>query len=210
MITNLAKFQHREDPLAVALSLRDGKGSAGFRALQKEIPMRRQLSSLPLLSSILLLSVVVFGVPLAWAQAPRLTQVSFEHSNDAVPLGAFQQAKTPLFACYGNPPPSFLPNLREIQSKPGLIRGSSDQLLLPTNRPVRELAGKPNYVIANAPKEWLTKLPSNVDYQTFYSHDLKYYGGRTPLVGGAILRIAQQADAHPRITRVLLMIDPQF
>ena len=172
--------------------------------------MRGQLFSLPHLSFILLLSVVVLWVPPAWAQAPQLTQVSIEHSNDAVPLGAFQQAKMPLFTCYGNPPPSFPPNPGQTQSKPRLIRGSGDQLLLPTNRPVRELAGKPDYVIAKAPKEWLTNPPSNVDYQTFDSHDLKYYGGRTPLVGGAILRIAQQADSHPRITRVLLMIDPQF
>ena len=170
--------------------------------------MRRQLSSLPHLSSILLLSVVLLWVPPASAQA--LTQVPIQTSNDAVPLGAFQQAKPPLFTCYGNPPPSFLPNLREIQSKPGLIRGGGDQLLLPTNRLVLELVRKPNYVIAKAPKDWLTNPPSNVDYQTFDSHDLKYYGGRTPLVGGAILRIAQQADSHPRITRVLLMIDPQF
>ena len=172
--------------------------------------MRRQLSSLPHLSSILLLSVVVLWVPPAWAQAPRLTQGSFQHSNDAVLLGAFQQAKTPLFTCYGNPPPNFPPNPGQTQSKPRLIRGSADQLLLPTNRPVLELARKPNYLIAKAPKEWLTNPPSNVDYQTFNSHDLKYYGGRTPLVGGAILRIAQQADSHPRITRALLMIDPQF
>ena len=192
------------------LSPRDGKGSAGFHVLQQEIPMRRQLFSLPHLSPILLLSVLVLWVPLASAQATRPISISIELSKPAGSPAAIHQAKVCLFTSYGKPPLNFPPDLSQPQSEPRLLRGSGYQLLLPTNRPVLELAGKPNYLIANAPKEWLTNPPSNVDYQTFDSHDLKYYGGRTPLVGGAILRIAQQADSHPRITRLLLMIDPQF
>ncbi len=172
--------------------------------------MRRYLFALPHLSPMSLLSVLVLWVPLASAQATRPPQISIEPSNGAVPLAAFHQAKMCLFTSYGKPPMNFLPTLRQTQSVPRPLCGSGHQLLLPKNRPVLELAGKPNDLIAKAPKEWLTDPPSNVDYQTSYSHDLKYYAGRTPLVGPAILRIAQQADSHPRVTRLLLMIDPQF
>ena len=170
--------------------------------------MRRQLFSLPRLSPILLLGVLLW-VPLALAQVTRPIQIEVEHSKPVGSYTALHQARMCLFTPYGKPPLNFLPKLTQTQSEPGRLPGSGYQLFRPTNRPVLELAGKPSYLIANLYKRWLTDLPSNVDYQTFDSHDLKYYGG-TPLVGGVILRIAQQADSHPRITRLLLMIDPQF
>ena len=172
--------------------------------------MRRHLFSIPHLAPILLLSVLVLWVPLASAQATRPTQISIELSKRTGSPAAFHQAKVCLFTPYGKPPLNFLPPLSQTRAEPIALRGSGYQLLHRTNGPVLELAGKPNYSIAKAPKEWLTNPPSSVDYQTFDSHDLKYYGGRTPLVGGVILRIAQQADSHPRITRLLLMIEPQF
>ena len=148
-------------------------------------------------------------VPLAWAQPLRPTLVSIEPSNDAIPAGGFQ-AEKPLFASYGKAPLNLPTNLNPTQSGSTAVSGSSNRLLVPTIRSIRELAGGPKNLIPGTPKEWLTIPSSEVDDQTLYTHDLKYYGSRTPLVGPAILRIAQQADAHPRITRVLLMIDPQF
>ncbi len=55
--------------------------------------MRRHLSSLPHLSPILLLSVLVLWVPLASAQATRLTRISIEHSKAAVRLPPFTKPK---------------------------------------------------------------------------------------------------------------------
>ena len=172
--------------------------------------MSRQRFSLSHLSPILLLGVLVLSVPLAWAQATQPIQASIELSKYAVPLGASRQAEMPLFTSYGKTPLNFPPNLSQTRSKPGLLRDSGRQLLLPTNRSVLELAGKPNFLIPKAPREWLTNPPDDDDYQAPASHDLTYYASRTPLFGPAILRIAQQADSHPRITRLLLMIDPQF
>ena len=172
--------------------------------------MRRHLFSFPYLSTVLLLSVMVLGVPLASAQATRPTQISIGLSKPAGPPAAFHQAKMCRFTSYGNPPLNFLPNLGQTQSKPGLLRGSGAQLLLPTSRPVLKLSGKPNYLIASAPKRWLVNVPGDTDYRTFDSYDLKYYGQRTPLVGWAILRIDQQLDSHPRLTRWLQVIEPQF
>ena len=35
-------------------------------------------------------------------------------------------------------------------------------------------------------------------------------GGNIPFAGPVILRVAQQAEAHPRITRFLKILRPQF
>ena len=120
------------------------KGSAGFHALQKEIEMRRHLFSIPHLSPILLLSVLVLWVPLASAQATRPTQISIELSKPAGSPAAFHQAKVCLFTSYGKPPLHFLPPLSQTRAEPIVLRCSGYQFLLRTNRPVIELAGKPN------------------------------------------------------------------
>ena len=42
------------------------------------------------------------------------------------------------------------------------------------------------------------------------AHDLEYYGHHIPGAGSIVLRIGQQARAHPHITSVLRMVQPQF
>ena len=116
-------------------------------------------------SPIVLLSLVMVCVPLAWAQAPRVAQGSIAPSTDAVALEAFQPAKGPLLTSYEDMPPNFPPQLSENQSGPRPLSGSGKQLLLQTNKPVLELAGKPNFLMPAASREWLTNPPDNVDYQ---------------------------------------------
>ena len=109
-------------------------------------------------------------------------------------------------------PLSFTPNLG--QTGPGLrfiSRGAGYDPLLPTNKPVVELGAKANYSMANAPTIWLANVPDSVQHRTVYTRNVQYYGRRVPVVGQTILRIAQQADSHPRATRVLrLIITPLF
>jgi hypothetical protein len=45
---------------------------------------------------------------------------------------------------------------------------------------------------------------------THGGNDLESYGHRIPWVGSSILRIGQQAKAHPHITTVLKLIHPKF
>jgi hypothetical protein len=163
--------------------------------------------------TIFLLTILMFWVAVALAQAPRPAQVSVEDSPRDVASWSFEQAKQagkPLLATKENPRLIFSLSAGKTESDRGLLRRSSDQFLLSSKGPVLELAKKRNYLMDTAPKPWLADVTAHEDNEASSSRDLKYYAGRTPLIGPAILRIAQQADAHPRVTRLLLTLDPQF
>jgi hypothetical protein len=178
--------------------------------VQKEIAMSRQRFALPHLSPILGLSVLVLCVPVTWAQRTLLAkQNSIQVAKYAVPVAAVPEAQTHLFPFRDKMPLSFTSNLG--QTAPGLgftSRSAGYDSLLPTNKPA-ELGAKANYW--TAPPRWLTNVPDNVHHGTVDTRDAQYYGRRVPVVGQTILRIARQADSHPRATRVLRLIaNPLF
>jgi hypothetical protein len=144
------------------------------------------------------------------AQAPPPTEVSVEAPNDAIPVAPSRHSKVRLLTSDGKVSPNCEATLGQAPSQPKLVCAFSDPLLSVTNRSVLEMAGKQNDLSANAPRRWLANGSDDADDQSLSSRDLKYYGGRTPLIGKAIVRIAEEADSHPKITRMLLMIDPQF
>ena len=175
--------------------------------------MSRQRFALPHLLPIFLLSLLVLCVPVTWAQKTLLAeQTSIQFAKYAVPFAPVPEAQTHLLPFHDNMPLSFTPNL--VQTGLGLrfiSRGAGYDPLLPTNKPVVELAAEANYSIANAPTPWLANTPDNVHHRTVYTRDLQYYGQRVPLVGKTILRIARQADSHPRASRVVrMLIYPPF
>jgi hypothetical protein len=76
-----------------------------------------------------------------------------------------------------------------------------------------EFRGKNTYFIGSAPTKWMTFAPTfgHVHQETTQgANDLEYYGHHTPWAGSVILRIGQQARAHPHITSVLRTIHPRF
>jgi len=173
--------------------------------------MSRQRFALPHLSSILLLSLLVLSVPVTWAQkTPLAKQPSLQLAKYAAPFAAVPEAQTHLLPFHDNMPLSFTLSLG--QAGPGLSfisRGAGYDPLLPTNKPVVELGAKANYWIA--PTRWLTNVPDNAHHRTVYTRDVQYYGRRITVVGQTILRIARQADSHPRATRVLrILVNPLF
>ena len=172
--------------------------------------MSRQRFAPPHLSPIFLLSLLVLSVPATWAQGTLLgKQTSIQLAKYAVPFAVVPEAQTHLLPFRDKMPLSFTPNLG--QTAPGLgftSRGTGYDLLLPTNKPA-ELGAKANYW--TAPPRWLTNVPDDVHPGTVYTRDAQYYGRRVPVVGQTILRIARQADSHPRATRVLRLIaNPLF
>lgn len=184
---------------------------ARFHGLAKELVMSRQRFALPHLLPISLLSLLVLCVPVTWAQKTLLAeQTSIQIAKYAGPFAAVPEAQTHLLLFHDTLPLSFTPNLG--QTGPGLSfisRGAGYGPLLPTNKPVLELGAKANYWIA--PTRWLTTVHDNVHHGTVYTRDVQYYGRRVPVVGQTILRIARQADSHPRATRVLrLIVNPLF
>jgi hypothetical protein len=67
--------------------------------------------------------------------------------------------------------------------------------------------------IGNPPSRWLTFAPTygSVHRETTYSvENLEHLAGNIPWVGPIILRIGQQAKAHPHFTRLLKVIKPRF
>ena len=162
---------------------------------------------------ILLLILLVLCVPLTWAQRTLLAkQTSIQLSRYAVPRAAVPEAQTRLIRFHEEMPLSFTPHLGQTELGLRFIsRGAGYDPLLPTDKPVVELGAKENYSIGNAPTPWLVNVPDSVQHRTVYTHDVQYYGQRVPLVGKTILRIARQADSHPRVTRVMrILINPQF
>jgi len=175
------------------------------------MPMHRRCFSLPHVSSLILLGLLVLCVPLAKAQRTLLTkQISIQLSYHAVPPVAFPEAKTLLFPSYGKMPLSFTPNQGQTQSGPGFSSRDSSYHLFSQTTPVLGLDGKANYLIGNAPQKWQTNVPTHTYYQSVYPRDLQYYGHRAPLVGPTILHILKKADSYPRATRVLQLLLPQF
>jgi hypothetical protein len=71
------------------------------------------------------------------------------------------------------------------------------------------------YLLGNAPSKWRTFSFALTNGKIFRETtccvgDLENYGGRIPWAGSIILRILQQAKAHPHVTRVLTALKPQF
>jgi hypothetical protein len=172
--------------------------------------MRRQCFSRSHLWPFVLLGLLC--VPLAWTQRTLLTkQTSIQLSYNAVPVAAFPGAQTRLFPSYGKMALSFTPNLGPTQSRPGFPSRGSGYHFLPSTMPLLPgLDHKADYLIVNPPQKWQTSVPIDAGYQRDYPRDLQYYGHRVPLVGPAILLILKQADSHPRVTRVLQLLKPQF
>jgi len=76
-----------------------------------------------------------------------------------------------------------------------------------------ELWGKGTYPIGSAPSKWRTFAPTygKVPHETTWRvGNLEHYAHRIPWAGSIILRIGQQAKAHPLVTRVLKVLKPRL
>ena len=89
---------------------------------------------------------------------------------------------------------------------------NTNAALYPATR-TAELTGKEKYLIGSAPSKWLTFAPTygKVPHETTYRvENLEHYGHRIPWACSIILRIGQQAKAHPHVTRVLTVLKPRL
>jgi hypothetical protein len=173
--------------------------------------MRHQCFSLLRLWPIVLLVLLMLCVPLAWTQRTLLAkQTLIQISDPAASQAALLEARTRQFPSYGKMPLNFTPNLGQTRSGPGFPPYRSGYNLLPSAKTLLELNSKANYFVVNAPQKWQTSVPTHTYYQRVYPSDLRYYGRRVPLVGPVILLVLKQAEAHPRVARVLQLLKPQF
>jgi hypothetical protein len=186
--------------------------------------MRRQLIALRLLLSILSVSLLVSSADVSWAQnQPPIEQI-------VAPIFDIAALHIPVSEATILHPRSFsagLPPILETntsqprpQARFFIALTSYHQLLIDhmATLNLRQLNGSAeaqssgNYLIGGTPNKSFTFEPAylKLSNQAINSaSDMDYYG-RLPFAGPIILRVAQQADIHPRITRVVMMLQPRF
>jgi hypothetical protein len=184
--------------------------------------MRGSVLSLLHLSSILLVSLLVLSTHVLWAQRTSTLEETAVRLPDAPSrVAAVSEAQTRLHLSYKGLPLSFRQNqgqteswMRFFSDETGYDRRSiNTTAVLNQNKGTAEFWGKNKYFMGSAPTKWMTFAPTfgNVRHETIHgANDLEYYGHHMPWAGSVILRISQQARAHPHITSVLKAVHPRF
>jgi hypothetical protein len=180
--------------------------------------MRGLVLSLSHLSPILLVSLLVLSTHLLWAQrkSPR-EEIPVQLFDAPAQLATVSEAPTHLH--FRGLPLSFEQHRRQTESLMRLYPNPIGDFRPPINTKAvldqstgtPELRGKEKYFIGSAPSKWLTFAPTygKVHHEMTYGVDeLEYYAHHIPWAGSFIVRICQQAKAHPHVTRVLKILLP--
>lgn len=173
-------------------------------------------------SPILLFGLLLLSTHLLWAQrTPPPEKIPIQLLDTPAPVARVSEAQTRLHLTYRKLPLTFEQNPGQTESGMTLFPHYPDHYRLPISTDAAlspapraaELWGKEKYLIGNAPSTWLMFAPTygNVPRETTYSvENLEHLAHHIPWVGPIILRIGQQAKAHPHFARVLKVIKPQF
>ena len=184
--------------------------------------MRGLFLSLPHWSPILLVGLPVLSTHLLWAQRTSpLEKIPIQLLDTPAPFARVSEAQTPLHLIYGRLPLNFEQNLGQTELRMRFFRHyhenyrppiNADAALYPATR-TAELWGKEKYLVGSAPSKWLTFAPTwgSLPHETTYRvENLDHFGHHIPWVGSIILRIAQQAKAHPHLKRLLTVLKPRL
>ena len=178
--------------------------------------MRGVVLSLSHLSSILLLSLLV-PTRVLWAQRTSTPEESAVQLPDAPSrVATVLEAQTHPRLTYTGLPLRFNQNQGQTESWMRFFPDHTgyDRLSINTNATgAVEFWGKNKYFISSGPTKWMTFAPTfgQLHHETIHAaNDFEYYGRQIPWAGSVILRIGQQAKAHPNITRVLKTVHPRF
>jgi hypothetical protein len=184
--------------------------------------MRGSVPSLSNLSSILWVSLLVLSTHVLWAQRTSTLEDSAVQLPDAPPrVATVSEAQTHLHLTYKGLPLGFRQNQGQTESwirflpyHTGYDRLSiNTSTMLNQDSGTAEFWGKNKYFIGSTPTKWMTVAPTfgHVHHETIHgANDLEYYGHHIPWAGSVILRMGQQAKAHPHITTVLKSVHPKF
>jgi hypothetical protein len=190
----------------------------------KELPMRRPLLALRLLLSILSVSLLVPAADLAWAQnqspieqiAAPIFDIAVLHipasESKILDPRSFSAGLPPILETNRSQPSSQARFFTAPTSYHQLLIGDIGTLNLRQLTGTAESQSSGNYFIGGTPNKLFTFEPGylKLSNQTINrASDMDYYG-RLPFAGPIILRVAQQAEVHPRITRVLKTLHPRF
>lgn len=186
--------------------------------------MRRQLIAPRLLLSILSVSLLVLSADLSWAQnQPPIEEIPAPIFDIAVLHVPVSEVKIHPRSFPVELPPILETNQSQPRSQARFFTAptSSHQLLIDNiaKSNLRQLTGAAelqssgNYFIGGTSNKSFTFEPDylKLSNQTINcASDRDYCGRLIPFIGPIIRRVAQQAEAHSRITRVLEILQPQF
>jgi hypothetical protein len=184
--------------------------------------MRGVVLSLSHLFSILLVSLLALSTHVLWAQgASTLAESAIQLPDAPSRVATVSEAQTHLHLTYKGLPWSFKQNQGQTESGMRFFPDHTgyDRLSVNTHAALNqytgtaEFCGKNKYFIGSAPTKWMTFAPifGHVHHETTHGgNDLEYYARHIPWAGSAILRIGQQAKAHPHITSALKAVHPRF
>jgi hypothetical protein len=171
------------------------------------------------LSSILLISLSVLSTTILWAQrTPTLEQSAVQLPDAPSQVATVSKAQTRLHLTDKELPLSLRQNQGQSESWMRFFSGH-DRLSINTNaalnqdRGTTELWGKNKGFMGSAPTNWMMFAPTFGHLHREMidgANDLEYYGHHLPWAGSVILRIGQQARAHPHLTSVLKTVHPRF
>ena len=184
--------------------------------------MRGIVLSILRLSSILLVSLLMLSTDVLWAQRTSTPKESAIQPPDAPSrVATISEAQTNLHLTCRGFPLGFKQNHSQTESWMRFFPDLTgyDRVSINTNavlnqeRGTAEFSGKNKYFMGSAPTKWMTFAPTfgDVHHETIDgTNDVEYFGHHMPWAGSVILRIGQQARAHPHITSVLKTIHPRF
>jgi hypothetical protein len=181
--------------------------------------MRGLLLSFSQLSTILLSGLLVLSTHFLWAQGTfPVEKISTRLLDTPAPFARLSEAHAGLHLTSGRLPLTFEHNQGQIDSQMRSLPHCPGCYRLPINTDVAqsrttELWGKENYGIGTAPsKGWTFALSYGKErYETTWRvGNLDHYVHRIPWAGSIILRISQEAKAHPRVIRVLTVLKPRL
>jgi hypothetical protein len=196
--------------------------SVGVNAWLKEISFVADFLRRSTFLCFLLLNLLVLSTHVLWAQRTSQLEESAAQLPDApAPATMVSELQTQLHLTDGVLPLTFEQNREQTEPRvrfglhyPGYYRLPIDtNAALDQRTRTAKLRGNDRIFIGSTLANGMTFAPA---YGQVYreairgAHDLEYYGHHIPGAGSIVLRIGQQAHAHPRITSVLRMVQPQF
>jgi hypothetical protein len=179
-------------------------------------------------SPIMLVGLLLLSTRFLWAQRTLpLEKIPIHLLDTPAPFARVSEVQTPLHLTDRKLPLPFERNQGRTDSRMKFLPHYPGEYRLPTTTTASlypairtaerggKLLGQEKYFMGNAPSKWRTfsfaltngKIPSET---TCCVGDLENYGRRVPWAGSIILRILQQAKAHPHVTRLLTVLKPQF
>jgi hypothetical protein len=178
---------------------------------------------------VMLVGLLVLSPRFLWAQRTLpLEKIPIHLLDTPAPFARVSEVQIPLHLTDRKLPQIFERNQGQTDSRMKFLPHYPGDYRLPTTTTTAaldpatrtaerwsKLWDKEKYLVGNAPSKWRTfsfaltnsEIPRET---TCCVGDLEHYGRRIPWAGSIILRILQQAKAHPHVTRVLTVLKPQL